>query len=109
VSGPYVQGELRVCSVCEREAGDGIITRTVPYTDVTAHYGPACREAHAHPLTVLIAETAKMPGGLMGAPPYWRGMVAATVKHLGTSWQTFGHRVDEERARLAEDEHGEGG
>lgn len=80
------------CEVCGDETAVGVAA--VPGVPMSVPYGRACLNANAHPLGILIVNTACC-GGLENTNEEWQWMVECTLRHLNKSKAWFVAQVDQ--------------
>lgn len=82
-----------ICDVCGENEAVGVAC--VPGVPMSVPYCKVCLKANAHPLPVLIANTACI-GGLDNASDEWKQMVTDTLKHLDKTLEWFNEEVNKE-------------
>lgn len=80
------------CDVCGQSESVDVVC--IPGVPISAGYCKACLVANAHPLAVLIANTACC-GGLSNCNEEWKQMVEDSLRHLGESMAWFVGEVEE--------------
>lgn len=100
--------ETLICDVCQKEPAVGVAA--VPGVPMSCAYCKTCLGANAHPLFVVIGNTA-LVGGYDNAADWWQYMVDCTLEHLGKTREWFDaqvaeslHRMDEETMKTTEEE-----
>ena len=77
--------------MCEKTT-EMIIVSSVPGVAYSAGYCSKCFEAGAHPLPVLISNTALM-GGIDNCHEWWNEMIDITLAYLGKTKEWFNSQV----------------
>jgi len=80
------------CDVCGKNKAVGVAC--VPGVPASVAYCKGCLEANAHPLRILIGQTASL-GGLQNCADWWVDMVNSTLGHLGKTLSWFNGEVKE--------------
>lgn len=86
------------CEVCGDEPAVGVAS--VPGVPYSAPYGRRCLNANAHPIGILIGNTACC-GGLDKTAEWWRDMVECTLRHLNKNDAWFAAEVAQLMAEMA--------
>jgi hypothetical protein len=90
------------CDVCEQEPAVGVCC--VPGVPISMAYGAHCLAANAHPLGILVANTACCGGDLDHLADWWQEMVTDTLAYLGKTKEWFEAEVTRVMAEMAEAE-----
>jgi hypothetical protein len=90
------------CDVCEKEPAVGVAC--VPGVPISMAYGAHCLAANAHPLSILVANTACCGGDLSHLAGWWQDMVTDTLTYLGKTREWFDAEVATVMAEMAEAE-----
>jgi hypothetical protein len=88
---------MLMCEVCNKEAAFG--TASVPGVPYSAAYCRNCLAADAHPLDIVVANTACI-GGLERSADWWKEIVDHTIQHLGVTMEDFNQRVKQSMNNL---------
>lgn len=86
-----------ICDVCGERQAVGVAA--VPGVPISVAYCKLCLQANAHPLYVLIGNTA-LCGGFDQCADWWQGMVESTLQHLGKTREWFDVEVLESMLQL---------
>jgi hypothetical protein len=84
--------ELGPCQVCDREPAVGVAS--MPGIPMSFAYGRQCLQANAHPIEIVVGNTALM-GGMDAAAEWWWELVSDTLAHLGIRRAEFNDMVDQ--------------
>lgn len=79
--------ELGDCQVCGREPAYGVAA--MPGVPISFAYGLGCLRANAHPLWVVVANTAMAGSDLNDTAEWWVELVENTLNHLGVTREAF--------------------
>jgi hypothetical protein len=82
---------MPLCEVCNKNKSIGVAS--VPGVPYSAAYCKECLEANAHPLFIIIANTACC-GGLDKCSDWWKEIVNDTLKHLNKTLEWFNKEVE---------------
>lgn len=85
------------CNVCEERTAVGVAA--VPGIPMSCAYCRECLVANAHPLGIVIANTACC-GGYDRCSDWWQHMVDCTLAHLGKTREWFDVQVLEQMFEL---------
>lgn len=80
-----------VCNVCRKNKAIGVAS--VPGVPISVAYCMDCLEAGAHPIGIMIANTACL-GGLDRAAGYWKYMVYDSLYRIGKDLEWFNTEVE---------------
>jgi hypothetical protein len=86
-----------ICEVCKNNEGIGVAS--VPGVPYSAAYCRECLQADAHPLGIVVCNTA-MCGGLNECAPWWIEIVEHTLSHLKISKEDFNKMVAKDEAEI---------
>lgn len=86
------QVDLGSCQVCNKEPAVGV--GAMPGIPMSFAYGRQCLQANAHPIEIVVGNTALM-GGMDGAAEWWWELVSDTLAHLGIGRAEFNIMVDQ--------------
>lgn len=90
-----------LCDVCNERPFVGVAA--VPGVPMSCGYCKECLQANAHPLFVVIGNTA-LVGGYDNAADWWQYMVDCTLQHLGKTREWFDAEVAESIRSMEEEE-----
>ena len=82
--------EKLICEVCEKNEAVGVAS--VPGVPYSAAYCRECLAADAHPLGIVVANTACI-GGMEYAADWWKEIVEHTLEHLKVAREDFDKQV----------------
>jgi hypothetical protein len=85
-------GDVLRCDVCNERASVGVAA--VPGVPMSCAYCKECLQANAHPIYVVIGNTA-LVGGYDNAADWWQHIVDCTLQHLGKTREWFDAQVAE--------------
>jgi hypothetical protein len=94
-------GDVLMCDVCNERASVGVAA--VPGVPISCAYCAECLGKNAHPLYVVIGNTA-LVGGYEHAADWWQYMVDCTLGHLGKTREWFDAEVAESIRVMEEEE-----
>lgn len=92
-----IESKLLICEVCNKNEAIGVAC--VPGVPISSAYCNECLKANAHPINILIINTA-MIGGLDLSIDEWREMVFDTLKYMGKSLEWFNQEVDKTKSEI---------